>query len=114
LRRHAEGVRGNRVCFGWTVTGLARGDDSVVLQAQRNDATERMTVRARYVVGCAGARSTVRAMLGVGMLGESRILREFMGGKVHATYFRAPSRYSGIPRRKAWMYLDFNPDRRSV
>jgi 2-polyprenyl-6-methoxyphenol hydroxylase-like FAD-dependent oxidoreductase len=114
LRRYAERFRSNQVFFGWTVTELAQGDDFVTVQAEQNDGTERRNIRARYVVGCDGARSTIRQMLGIGMRGESRIVRDFMGGKVHATYFRAPGLYSLIAGRKAWMYFAFNQDRRSV
>lgn len=114
LRRHAESHPTNDVRFGWAVTSLAHNDEGVTLHAQQVDGAQRLTARARYVVGCDGARSMVRRTLGIAMAGESRIVREFMGGKVHATYFRAPRLHELIRGEPAWMYFAFNHDRRSV
>jgi 2-polyprenyl-6-methoxyphenol hydroxylase-like FAD-dependent oxidoreductase len=112
LRRHAEKFPSVQTRFGWLVEGLAQDARGVTLEARRAD--ERLTVRCSYAVGCDGARSTLRRLLGIPMVGESQIVREFMGGKVHATYFRAPQLYQIMGGRKAWMYFAFNGDRRSV
>jgi hypothetical protein len=55
----------------------------------------------------------VRRTLGISMKGDARVERDFMGGKVHATYFRAPSLYTAIPGGRACMYFTFNRERRS-
>lgn len=114
LRRHAESCSGVTVRFGWLATGFEQDGEGVTLHARPVGDGPPETVRARYLVGCDGARSMVRRQLGIDMAGESRIVREFMGGKVHATYFRAPGLYERIRGDRAWMYFAFNPDRRSV
>ena len=113
LRKHAEANPGVRIRFNWRVTSLASEAEGVTLQAEHTDGRQRCTVRARYAVGCDGPRSLVRRTLGIGMEGESRVVRDWMGGKMHATYFRSRELYRLIPGDKAWMYLSFNQDRRS-
>lgn len=115
LRRHAEQHASVDLRFGWLATGFSQDDRGVAVQAHATaDPSQRVEVRARYLVGCDGARSMVRKGLDIGMAGESRIVREFMGGKVHATYFRSPELYERIRGDRAWMYFAFNADRRSV
>ena len=115
LRRHAERHACVDLRFGWLATGFSQDAQGVVVQAHASgDESQRVEVRARYLVGCDGARSMVRRGLDIGMAGESRIVREFMGGKVHATYFRSADLYDRIRGDRAWMYFAFNADRRSV
>lgn len=99
--------------YGWRAVSFTEGPSDILVDAERTDGSARMRVRAKYLVGCDGTRSMVRRALGIGMKGDSRAERDFMGGKVHATYFRAPSLYSIIPGGRACMYFTFNRERRS-
>ena len=65
------------------------------------------------MVGADGPRSLVRRTLGIDYSGESGVVRDFMGGRMHATYLRAPELYHVIPHDRAWMYWAFNRERRS-
>jgi len=114
LRRHAEKFGSVDVRFGWRVLRFRDGPDGVEVDAERNDGGERRTVLARHLVGCDGPRPTVRRQLGIAMQGEKRFEREWMAGKMHAMYFRAPALYHVMNRPPAWMYFTINKDRRSV
>lgn len=52
-------------------TGDAAGDHPVTVRMRRVDDGEELTIRARYVVGCDGARSTVRRSIGRVLRGDS-------------------------------------------
>ncbi|BEL05060.1 FAD-dependent monooxygenase [Actinoplanes sichuanensis] len=56
---------GAQVRRGLAVTGFDQDDDGVTVEL-----TDGQRLRARYLVGCDGARSTVRKLLGVGFPGE--------------------------------------------
>ncbi|MFD4635901.1 FAD-dependent oxidoreductase [Lentzea sp. NPDC058436] len=56
---------GAQVRHGAAVTGLDQDDEGVTVVLEDGE-----RLRARYVVGCDGARSTVRKLLGVGFPGE--------------------------------------------
>jgi 2-polyprenyl-6-methoxyphenol hydroxylase-like FAD-dependent oxidoreductase len=58
---------GVRVCRAAEVVGFAQDDTGVVAQVRSGEATTR--VRARYLVGCDGARSLVRKHAGIGFPG---------------------------------------------
>ncbi|WP_278265392.1 FAD-dependent monooxygenase [Nocardia sp. AG03] len=64
LREHAVGL-GAEVRRGCAVVGFEQDDDGVSVELSDGE-----RVRARYLVGCDGARSTVRKLLGVGFPGE--------------------------------------------
>lgn len=73
LEDHAIGL-GAQVRHGAAVTGVAQDDDGVTVEV--SDGT---SLRARYLVGCDGARSTVRRQLGVGFPGEPSRVETLMG-----------------------------------
>src|SRR5262245_15937482 len=114
LHRHARRQPSVAVRNGWRARGFRELADGVLVDVERTDGSAQGTTRARYLVGCDGARSMVRRQLGIEMRGESRFAREWMGGTMHATYFRAPALYDVMNRPPAWMYFTINPDRRSV
>nr|WP_062332795.1 FAD-dependent monooxygenase [Herbidospora sakaeratensis] len=64
LADHATGL-GARIRRGQAVTGFDQDDDGVTVELADGE-----RLRARYLVGCDGARSTVRRLLGVGFPGE--------------------------------------------
>jgi 2-polyprenyl-6-methoxyphenol hydroxylase-like FAD-dependent oxidoreductase len=64
LEEHAAGL-GAEVRRGCAVTGFEQDDEGVTVELADGE-----RLRARYLVGCDGARSTVRKLLGVGFPGE--------------------------------------------
>jgi len=114
LYRYAQRQASVSLRFGWRARGFREDETGVVVEAEGTDGRQRCTIRARYLVGCDGARSMVRRQLGIEMSGESQFAREWMGGKMHAMYFRSRELYAVMNRPPAWMYFTVNADRRSV
>jgi len=94
---------------GVRVHAAATADDSTTEAGQVRPEVE---VLARWVVGCDGARGAVRRHLGIEYAGETGVVRDFMGGRMHAIHFRAPELYALMGRPRAWMYWAFNAERR--
>ncbi|KAK6442313.1 hypothetical protein LTR95_001445 [Oleoguttula sp. CCFEE 5521] len=62
---------GLRVRYGWGMKGLRIPEKgSVEVDVEKVGGGERQTVKAKYVVGCDGARSLVRQSLGLDMKGD--------------------------------------------
>ena len=97
--------------FGTSVTSVS--DEGSFVSATIEQQGQKRTIRAKYIVGCDGPRSLVRKYLGIEYTGESGVIRNFLGGRMHAIYFRSPNLYNFLPPKKAWMYWAFNKDRRS-
>ena len=102
--------------FGWRVEGFSEGPASVGVRAvgcgEAGRSGAQLELRARWVVGCDGARGAVRAHLGIDYAGETGVVRDFMGGRMHAMHFRSSDLYRVIDRPPAWMYWAFNRERR--
>ncbi|HTP81980.1 MAG TPA: FAD-dependent oxidoreductase [Alphaproteobacteria bacterium] len=88
--------------------------DRVEVDIDRVDGKAQRTVRAKYFVGCEGAKTIARRQLGIKMQGELASEREWMAGKMHTIYFRSPQLFATMNRPTAWMYFTVNKDRRSV
>jgi 2-polyprenyl-6-methoxyphenol hydroxylase-like FAD-dependent oxidoreductase len=69
LLHDALRAAGGDVAFGWQFETY-REEDNVCVAAVSRDGALR-EIRARYVVGCDGARSTVRTAAGIGFAGRS-------------------------------------------
>lgn len=112
LHRHA----GRSTCvdlrYGHRVLDVAEHAGGVTLKAESIQDGKPLLVHADYAVGCDGPRSLVRKSLGIGYGGEGKASRDFLGGRMHAVFFRAPGLYGIIPHPPAWMYWAFNPERR--
>src|SRR5262249_28430306 len=80
LRRDAEALPGIDVSYGRRVTGFSSSDDGVTVDVDGE------VVGARYLIGADGARSFVRRQLGVEWTGETGVVRDFFGGRMHAVY----------------------------
>ncbi|MBP0459982.1 FAD-dependent monooxygenase [Streptomyces montanisoli] len=74
LEEHATRL-GAEVRRGCAVAGFVQDDDGVTVET--SNPGERL--RARYLIGCDGARSTVRKLLGVGFPGEPARNETLMG-----------------------------------
>lgn len=57
--------------LGVELVGLEPDDDGVTLTVSDVDTGEKHLVRARYVLGCDGARSTTRSLVGIELAGAS-------------------------------------------
>src|SRR5690606_19562733 len=73
LEEHATAL-GAQVWRGRAVTALSQDDVAVTVELADGD-----RVRARWLVGCDGARSTVRGLLGIGFPGEPARTETLMG-----------------------------------
>jgi len=116
LRQEAEKLPSVSVRFGWRVQAVEDQGDHVTVDAVEVDAqdgTEGRHLTCAYLVGCDGARSLVRKHLGISLNGPGGKARDFMGGRMHAIYFRAPHLFAEMNTDRAWMYWTFNADRRS-
>jgi 2-polyprenyl-6-methoxyphenol hydroxylase-like FAD-dependent oxidoreductase len=114
LKRTAASYPSVTLRFGWTVTRVEPSADEAVAHAERADGGARESWHGRYLVGADGPRSLVRRALEIDYAGESGVVRDFMGGRMHATYLRAPALYGVIPHERAWMYWAFNCERRGL
>ena len=113
LRRHAEALPGVSLSYGWRVTEFVESDDGISAQVVQVEGSAERSVTARYLVGADGARSFVRKQLGFAWTGETGVVRDFFGGRMHAIYLSAPHFYDLVPHRPAWMNVTFNRDRRA-
>lgn len=114
LRRAAESQPHNSVEYGASVIAVDQGEDYVAATVNYDDERTSVTCRAKYLVGCDGPRSTVRTLLGLQYVGTAGEKRDFMGGKMAAAYFHAPTLYNVIPGRRAWQYWTFNHEQRAL
>ncbi|WP_272497918.1 rifampin monooxygenase [Actinomadura terrae] len=73
LEEHAIAL-GAQVRRGCALTGFEQDDEGVTVELAGGE-----RLRARYLVGCDGARSTVRKLLGVGFPGEPSRTETLMG-----------------------------------
>ena len=81
----------------------------VTVVAEQVDSGERFTERASYLVGCDGPRSVVRQGLGIRYAGESGVVRDFFGGRMHAIFLRMPDFYQRVPASKGVDVLGLQP-----
>jgi 2-polyprenyl-6-methoxyphenol hydroxylase-like FAD-dependent oxidoreductase len=67
LADHLEASPAATITRGRELTGIQQNDDHVALElAATEDAQDRISVQARYVIGADGARSATRSLLGIG------------------------------------------------
>ncbi|HYN11247.1 MAG TPA: FAD-dependent oxidoreductase [Burkholderiales bacterium] len=107
LRRHAERLPGVSINYGVRMTRFKQDQDGVDVELEGSK-----TIRAAYLIGADGARSSVRQALGFRYSGETGVVRDFFGGRMHAVYCRMPDFYREIPHAPAWMNVGFNRERR--
>jgi 2-polyprenyl-6-methoxyphenol hydroxylase-like FAD-dependent oxidoreductase len=113
LRKEAESYPSVSLRIGWKVTAVRDTGDGVEADAERVGSGERKTFRASYALAADGGTSPIRKSLGISFAGESGVVRDFMGGRMFAIYFRSPDLYNVLPHAKAWMYWAVNRERRA-
>ncbi len=113
LRRQTQAAPGVSVHYGWRMQSWRANDHGVRLSVAPSAGGAPRELRAQYLIAADGPRSTVRRDLGIAYRGETGIVRDFMGGRMHAIYLRAPQAYARWPHRPAWMNVCFNPQRRA-
>jgi 2-polyprenyl-6-methoxyphenol hydroxylase-like FAD-dependent oxidoreductase len=113
LYDEAQRLRSVDLRFGWKLVDFSASADRVEVEVV-NAAGERKKFSAAYLVGCEGPRTEVRRKLGYAMRGEAGKARPFLGGRMHALYFRAPGLYSILPHKKSWQYWAVNCERRGT
>ncbi len=114
LRERAEGFPNVRLAYGRRATELQETDCGVTLTVENELDGRPETVEARFLVGCDGARSWVRREVGLRFEGEGGLDMEFMGGRMVATYFRAPTLLDRLSGRLAWQFWVLLPTLRAV
>jgi len=112
LLRHAAALPTVSIRHLMRATDSTDHGDHVSVVAEPTQGGPATTLTARYLVAAEGARSRTRQALGIRLEGPG-IERNFMGGRMHALFFRSREFYDLIPHPKAWMYWAFNPQRRS-
>jgi 3-(3-hydroxy-phenyl)propionate hydroxylase len=71
LRRGLERFPHVELHLGREVTVIAQDAAGVTIEVREVAGEERWAVRAKFVLGCDGARSTVRRLAGIGLVGDS-------------------------------------------
>jgi 2-polyprenyl-6-methoxyphenol hydroxylase-like FAD-dependent oxidoreductase len=104
LRRHAKSFPAIDLRLGWQVQAIEETADGVTARVVEGASGKISELTADYLVGCDGARSMVREATGLKFEGIGAEDREFMGGRMLATYFRAPEFYEFTPKRSSWQY----------
>jgi len=113
LRRHAEGLPGIAIHYGWRLIRFVEHAHGLEAEVEHVEDSAPHRIRAEYLVGADGPRSTVRESLGFGYEGEQGAVRDFFGGRMFAVYLRSPEFYRVVPHPPAWMNVTFNPERRA-
>jgi 2-polyprenyl-6-methoxyphenol hydroxylase-like FAD-dependent oxidoreductase len=114
LLERARSFPSVEINYGWRVTGIDAAEAGVTVAAVQAATGQDRCVAAGYLVGCDGGKSFVRRHLGIRFLGEGGVELEFMGGRMLATYFRAPTLLRRFPHKPAWQHWTLRPGGRSV
>ena len=103
------------VRFGWQADKLDDDADGVTVEAAPTGDGARETWRAQYLVGCDGGRSFVRRSLALRYNGFAKLDSPYYGGRMNATYLKAPTLYRDhLAHRAGWQYWTVNPEVRAT
>jgi 2-polyprenyl-6-methoxyphenol hydroxylase-like FAD-dependent oxidoreductase len=114
LQRQAERCPSVTHRFGWRLVAFTSAADGVKATIENVTSGQREEISADYLCGCDGPRSIVRTTLGIQYQGWAGEERDFLGGKMLATYFRSPAFYDVVPFGKSWQYWATNRVRRGT
>ena len=114
LRREAARCPSVDLRYGWRMTAIERRRRRIVDRRARRRRRAAQACAPPTLVGADGPRSPVRKALGIELRRRKRRVRDFMGGRMFAIYFRSAGSLRRTSRtRKAWMYWTVNRDRRA-
>ena len=114
LRAEAEALDAVTIHSGWCATRAQQSDAGVTVEAVSADGRDHRTLRCKFVVGADGGRSMTRRSLGANLVGEAGVVRDFLGGRMLATYIRTGKLNDLIPYPPAWTYSTVNRDCRAI
>lgn len=114
LLERARSFPSVKIRFGWRAAALAQDDRGVALTIEDAENGEQRVVKSDYLAGCDGGKSFVRKSLGIRFLGEGGLEMHFLGGRMLATYFRAPALLERFPHADTWMHWVMQPAGRSI
>lgn len=114
LKAYAASFASVDLRFGWEVSHVEEGEEGATATATEIATGRSETVSADYLVGCDGPRSLVRSTMGIRYEGFSAEEREFLGGRMLATYLRAPAVYGERGPQPSWQYWMLNAQRRGI
>ena len=103
------------VRFGWQADKFDDDESGVTVEAVSTGNSAREIWRAQYLVGCDGGRSFVRRSLALRYNGFSKLDSPFYGGRMNATYLKAPTLFRDhLAHRPGWQYWTVNPEVRAT
>ncbi len=114
LREEAQALPTVSIRPGWRMVSIRDDGAGVTVEAESIAVSDKATLRAAYALGADGGSSPTRKSLGIGYAGEASAVRDFVGGRMFAIHFRAPTLYDAMPHKRAWMYWAVNRDRRGI
>jgi 2-polyprenyl-6-methoxyphenol hydroxylase-like FAD-dependent oxidoreductase len=114
LKRHAERYPSVDLRFGWRVEAIEQDADAVRITARALASDRVVEITGDYAVGCDGPRSVVREALGIRFEGIGAEDRDFMGGRMLATYLDEPAFYDSVGVKPSWQHWAMNPQRFGV
>ena len=104
LKRHAERYASVDLRFGWRVEAIEQDTDAVRIAARELTSDRIVEITGDYAVGCDGPRSVVREALGIRLEGIGAEDRDFMGGRMLATYLDAPAFHDSVGVKPSWQH----------
>jgi 2-polyprenyl-6-methoxyphenol hydroxylase-like FAD-dependent oxidoreductase len=110
MRRHLAGLPSVEKRYGWQVEKVSTDESGVRVSAVEVASGKTMEFEGDYAVGCDGARSKVRTALEIRYAGMTEVEQNFMGGRMHATYFDSPAFYDIVKAAPSWQYWGINRD----
>ncbi len=108
IRSYAESRASVDLRFGWRLDDFEVDGDAITAVIVRNSDGYRMTVRARFLAGCDGARSMVRGKMGVSFEGRGVLARN------QSIFFRSSHFAEAYGRRLGRLIWTLAPDTRGV
>lgn len=106
LRDHAVSTLGVDIAFDSELIALVDRGTAVEVILRHPGTGEQRRLRARFVVGCDGARSAVRKSIGVKFHGDDNLSR------TRSVYLRSRALKEQLSRTPAWMTWIVNGERR--
>ncbi|QDC39648.1 FAD-dependent monooxygenase [Sphingobium fuliginis] len=100
--------------YNTVATAVEADDNGATVRATHTPSGQEVVFEGAYVVGCDGPRSLVRSAMGVKYEGWAGEKRDFLGGRMMATFLNAPTFYTEGPRAPSWQYWCMNPERRGI